>query len=814
VPARVELTDRVFLPLFAQSAADVISTTLEWEWPYSWWDALPIVMLLLAMGASVRFAIRDTRRQPGIWTPILAAFRVLVLAVGVVIALNPHFRTQTDAYRPSRVILLVDTSQSMQQPETDPRQAQGNVRTRAEAVQNLLSDSDLLRQLRQDHLVEVYTFDADLSQPAARLETFSQESRAVPSTDAMHDEAASAPQIDWKGLLEPKGLSTRLGDSLDTLLVEARSSTLSGVVILTDGASNAGREVTFPRERAQEQGVRLVTVGVGSTDPPVNLELAKVIAPTDVQKGDSFELTAILLGQGVAGRNVRVDLLQKGPSDPEPVVVSTAERTIAEDRTATEVVFELRPVEAGAFEYTVRATLEGAVETREDDNQLDRSVSIYDRPLRVLVMAGGPLRDYQFARNALHRSPSVQVDIWLQSGQPGISQESRRLLFKFPETVEDLYEYDVLAAFDSDWSRLDAEQRSQLSNWVANEGGGLILIAGDVFTPLLAADPELDEIRRLYPVLLDEVGLQLGSRDTATTPFPLGFTQEGQVADFLKLEEDDGKSAYDAFPGVYRSYPTRGAKAGATVYAEFTDPLSRGAAGQPILLAGQRYGQGQVLYLGSPEMWRLRSINPGYLDRFWIKAVRKAAEGRSKRGLQRSMFILEGREFTLGQTIPIRLRALNPQYQPLVAETLTLDAYGPGGVPILPGPELRRDSIRPAEYVGDFRPMIPGRYRLEFAVPDSSERINVELDVQIPRQEASSLIQNAALLEQLVEGTGGAYLTLAEAAEKIPALLPNKGERVVIDQQIRELWDRRWIMFLLIGLLSFEWLMRKLLKLA
>ncbi|MCA9000260.1 MAG: VWA domain-containing protein, partial [Planctomycetaceae bacterium] len=620
--------------------------------------------------------------------------------------------------------------------------------------------------------------------------------------------------LDWSEILQPRGLTTRLGDSLDKLLVEAKSPTLSGIVIVSDGATNAGREVTFPRQRATDQGVRLVTVGVGSTEPPVNLELSRVIAPTDVQKGDAFEFSAILTGQGIAGRNVRVDLLQQGPSDLEPQVVYSEEQTLPDDGTPTDVKFDLKPAEAGTYEYTVRASLEGAVETREDDNQLSRSVSIYDRPLRVLVTAGAPMRDYQFARNALHRHPSMDIDIWLQSGEPGISQESRRLLFKFPETIEDLYEYDVLVMFDADWSTLDAEQRTRLSNWISNEGGGLITVAGDVFTPQLATDPELDDIRRLYPVLLDEVSLRLGSQDAATTPYPIGFTQEGQVAEFLKLEEGEDKSAFEEFEGVYRTYPTRGSKAGATIYAEFTDPLSRGVGGQPILLAGQRYGQGQVLYLGSPEMWRLRSVNASYLDRFWIKAVRKAAEGRSKRGLQRSMFILDGREFVLGQTIPLRLRALNPQYQPLVTDTLSLDAYGPGGTPILPGPELRRDPIRPAEYVGDFRPLTPGRYRLEFAVPDSAERISTELEVQLPRQEAASLIQEVDVLKQTVEGTGGTYLSLAEAAGAIPQLLPNKGEQIVIDQQIRELWDRQWLMFLLAGLLSLEWLVRKLLKLA
>ena len=36
----------------------------------------------------------------------------------------------------------------------------------------------------------------------------------------------------------------------------------------------------------------------------------------------------------------------------------------------------------------------------------------------------------------------------------------------------------------------------------------------------------------------------------------------------------------------------------------------------------------------------------------------------------------------------------------------------------------------------------------------------------------------------------------------------------LVDERLRTLWDRDWVMYLLVGLLSVEWLTRKLLKLA
>lgn len=790
------------------------SSSLELDWPYLWTDWLPIVLLLLAMVTTIYFAIRDTRQFHRGWAFCLTSLRLSFLTLGLIVALNPHERTQTDTYRASRVIMLVDTSSSMQQPVSDPRaSAAGNVPSRAEAIVELLKDSELLERLRADHSVDIYTFSSDVSQLAARLSTRSEK---VTTENNRKDgqEATSESLPDWEALLQPAGHLTRLGDSLDKLLVEAKSPTLSGIVVISDGAVNAGRDLSVARERAAANGIRLVAIGVGSTIPPQNLEVARIIAPTDVQKGDSFELSAILRGQGIAGKSVQVDLLQQGPNDPDPVVVLSETKTMSEETTPTEVTFDLKPADGGEYQYTVKATLRGGSETRDEDNQLSRAVNIFDRPLRVLIIAGGPMRDYRFAKTALYRHPSTQTDIWLQTGSVGISQESNRLIFRFPENRESLYEYDVVLAFDADWSRLSEAEQELLSEWISNEGGGLFVVAGDVYTPQLAASEDFEEIKRLYPVLLEEVSLRLGSRDTASTAFPVGFTQEGEVAEFLKLEETGDTAAWDEFPGVYRTYPTRGTKAGTTVFAEFTDPLSRGAGGQPVLLAAQRYGQGQVLYLGSPEMWRLRSVNESYYDRFWIKSVRKAAEGRSKRGLQRSLFILDGSEFELGQTVPLRVRALTPQFEPLVSETISLELYGPNGSPILPGPELVRDPLRPSEYVGDYRPATPGQYRFEFQVPESNEQIKQAIDVQFPRQEAASLVQEVEQLQRLVDGTGGEYVGLAEAAATVPRLLPDKGESVTIDQKIQELWDRQLLMILMALLVSTEWLVRKFLKLA
>jgi hypothetical protein len=157
---------------------------------------------------------------------------------------------------------------------------------------------------------------------------------------------------------------------------------------------------------------------------------------------------------------------------------------------------------------------------------------------------------------------------------------------------------------------------------------------------------------------------------------------------------------------------------------------------------------------------------------------------------------------------------LDSKFAPLDAETVPYDLYDPNGRPATPIRQLRREPSQPGEYVGDFRASVPGTYKLELQLPDSREKLNADVTVAIPKLEDENIRQNVLLLTELARDTGGKYLPLETAAEELPGLLPNRGEQFYIPERLRTLWDREWVMYLLVGLLSVEWLTRKLLKLA
>ncbi len=841
----------------------------EFDWPENPWVTFAAGCgILLGLIWVIYLYVRDTAQLNPFWRFWLLGLRLLVIAAIIVVALNPHTRTEQNAYRPSRVILLVDTSTSMSYPEKEVITASPaeSKRTRADAVLELLSETELIDQLCDDHEVSVFTFDQTLSaqphhvfsmkgarsfgvetpgeNPNAEVENASDDENvsgggAEPPENVKKEE----DEIKWKDIITPSGHETRLGEALSDLIRKQVGPTLSGIVVFSDGSNNAGIEPDSINDLAIKSNVRLITVGVGGKDKPVNLQVVALQGPTDVHVGkDVYSLTALIQSQQMVEKGIRdVEVIlnrRLDGSGGKPTEFDSQTTVLNQDGVTSEVKFEVLPDEAGVYEYTVEVKPLGKVtELTVDDNIKLKTVKVIERNTSVLLIAGGPTRDYRFVRNMLKRHKSIDIDVWLQSVDvndlQAVSQEADApLLAEFPEgfprrpSADDFQEddtrpkdYDVVICFDADWSRVDPAGMKLLKDWVDRDAGGVVLVAGEVFTPQLAdPDEEWRDLMTLYPVFLQSNLLAVRiDDDDGTQAWPVEMTREGQDAGFLKLgitPDDDANDAWKEFDGFFRAYPTGGEKAGTTVYARYGNPKAEAGFGLPVLFASQFYGSGRCFYIGTTEVWRLRQVSEDVFDRFWINVVREMGQGRLNRGDKHGILLLERNEYILGETVRVRARLMDAKLQPLLVESVPMEVIDPDGRPLTPPPVMMPDPTRAGEYVADFRAGHSGTYRIEMSVPGTREMLEGKLQVTLPQLESISPEQQTRVLSGITRDTGGKYLEISQAKTELVGLLPNRGETIVINEIITFLWDRQWLMYLLIGLMSLEWLSRKLLKLA
>ena len=369
--------------------------------------------------------------------------------------------------------------------------------------------------------------------------------------------------------------------------------------------------------------------------------------------------------------------------------------------------------------------------------------------------------------------------------------------------------------------RLSAEQVELLENWVADQGGGLILVAGPIYTAAAingwAQNRNMAPIRNLYPVEFPRRMTSAESGGYATSePWPLDFTREGLEADFLMLGDSaaPGHRAWTDFAGVYSYCPVRKAKPGAAVYARFSDPRAAEGGEQPVYMAGQFYGSGRVFYLGSGEMWRLRAADEAYFEQFYTKLIRHVTQGRLLRGSSRGvLFDRTGSVFagqfgrgprTVDEFPPrtacrcrgSRCRSLR---QTAKMQSLT----------------LRPDPTRQGTYQGQFPVTEEGGYRLELAVPESdNERLTRRISVRLPELERENPQRNDALAQPDRQADWGKYYVGVDAifrdksplAEQCcrtaPARHPNRSARSTMGRNLAAMDDDCTVRRVVLGMVD------------
>jgi hypothetical protein len=543
-------------------------------------------------------------------------------------------------------------------------------------------------------------------------------------------------------------------------------------------------------------------------------------------------VTGYVQAQGLAGRTVTVEIAvvspKEGPNGHEESVWDSTDRvTLGSDSETVPVRFEVPGIEA-AGRRVIRLRVKPIAEDKDPtDNQREVDVDIVDRKNRVLLFAGGPTREYQFMRSLLRRSElaksgEITVDVLLQSAKPGVSQDAHEILDEFPHSMQALSQYDTIIAFDPDWKELDPAQLDMVEKWVGEESGGMIVIAGPVFTDAWVQVPSMAPIRKLYPVEFNRrLALLEDARYGSTQPWPLAFTREGLEAEFLWLDDNAvaSREAWDAFKGVYGYYGVRGPKLGATTYATYSDPEASIGDQKPVYFAGQFYGSGRVFYMGSGEMWRLRDRLFGI---FYTKLIRHVSQGRLLRGSALGNLLVERDRYVVGNTVVVRAQLSNIQHQPLDAPKVMLQVTQAGGVPLEVA--LAADPARKGMFTGQFTAAQEGECKLELLHPDSPDEVlSKRLQVFMPKLEQEHPERNDKLLKELADGTGGQlYIGMSAAfgpqSEKpLVGQLIDKTQETYVSGKKDRVWEEHWmhtLLGLIAGCLCAEWLVRRLCRLA
>lgn len=669
--------------------------------------------------------------------------------------------------------------------------------------------------------------------------------------------------------------STNYGDSVLAALTRESTNMLAGIVVVGDGASNQGSPSSYDelRRRAQNMKVPIFTVGVGEVRELINIRITELQAPEQVPPDEAFLIRVEVDGEGLADKDFAVTLDIYKPGEPKTpahqmtlpgkfkrVGGGTPHGTIEFkiDPRAEEFAPLTAPVQGkpelieGEWKFIARINkAKGEAEPTKQHVSDASTVQVIKKPLRVLLFAGGPTREYQFTRRLFVNEVDkkrAELSIFLQvADQKGprvqdVPQE--RLLKSFPtflrveedpaEKPDDkwynLAQYDLIIAFDPDWTQVPREHLDLLQKWVEVQAGGLIVVGGPIHSFQLARGGNLDKLKPvvdLMPVRLEDSRLQGLNVDRPTNkPWRLNFSGVTGETEFLKLDDDRKKAdkpeplaGWEEFftgretgsppppagetpqRGFYSYYPVKSVKPTAQVIATFTDPTARmnkddGTNEEQPYLAWIQVGKGKCVYLSSGEMWRLRLFKEIYHERLWTKLGRFAASGTQTKQTRRGSINI-GRQYTVGQYIRFNVPMFSSDLTPMArtAEP-SLKIQPPGEAkPVTVKLKPRPDGEWDGTFQGQYQVTLPGEYQFEVPVPGSSEVLkskalvkeaNLELDHSRPdfallRNQLASAVSETRVNETLKKELTGKLQGVSRPASDGKA--DTKAGPAVVDEE-------------------------------
>jgi von Willebrand factor type A domain len=812
----------------AQTAQTVTRTVFSWgriQTNSDW--IVPIGLFLLALIA-VRIFYRSSSYSTSARLGLVLTILRWTVCLGLLLYyLQPQWCQEVELQVNSRVAIMVDTSLSMDLIDD----LKGENRPRTAKVTDLLTKTKMIARLSKNHDLELFGFD-NRPHSIELLPKTTSSDQGKTTTDRLK------PVIDK---LAPSGSETNLTGSLAELIDDSQELPFSGIILLSDGCQNGPAPTELAISAAREAKIPIFTFGVGSTKKRPGVRIVNLIAPSRAYPGDRYKVTGLIQADSLEGKTLKIKLFRNTetePSKPKEELLETRQLTLGADGETNTVRFEIDPKKPG------KETLRLAVDRLPEDQSLlphhaETTVEIVDRKNKILLFAGGPMREYRFLRNLLFRDPTTEVDVVLQTGNSQISQEANRVLDSFPDSQQKLFGYDCIVAFDPDWNQLSENKIELIEKWVARSAGGLILIA----SPVHMGDPingwlrqeRFNQLKALFPVHLPrQFVATYRSAQSNAERWPLKFSREGREADFLQLDDDPARNRqiWDQFPGVYECFPVNQAKPSAIVYARFTDPAATEAnpnskePTRPIYMAGHFYGSGRVLYIGSAEMWRLRREDPSYFSRFYIQAIRHTSAGRLLQGNNRGSFLLDRNRYFPNETVSVKLRLTDQEFEPYLTPKVEAKLIGPDqSTKTLP---FKPDTTHPGHYLGHFQTDRVGTYKIELPLPDEPDKkISYSIEVRLPDIELRETRRNTKLLKQLANQTGGQYYPdidqflrsenqskeLEDFLEQLPDQSQTKIVSTGLDRRTDRLWLGCWIS-IVAGLLLLEWTIRRLNKLA
>ena len=594
---------------------------------------------------------------------------------------------------------------------------------------------------------------------------------------------------------------TELGLALSAVRDRYRGRPVAGVVLLTDGGDNG----TIDAAASASTGVPVYAIGIGPRATSRDREVVSVTAAESVLSDAVVDLAVSAVAHGYGASPIELRLLENGrPIDHRRITPAGEGAPISE-------TFHVSPNRDVPTVYTVEIPSAGD-ELVAENNARSALVPAAGRPRRVLLVQGAPGFEHAFLRRALAADRGLEIDSVARKGRDDSGTETfyvqaaqsraNALLGGFPNTAEALFQYDVVVLANVEADQLLNAQLGLMRDFVAERGGGVLVLGARGFQRQGLRDTALEEVLPLE--LTDRAGGDVVQATASPGRNRAVLTPAGEEHPVMQLAAD--RQANDRkwaeIPALASVSPLGGARPGASVLA-----VTGGPGGAPrALVAVQRFGEGRAMVFTGEASWRWRMLAPSTdqsYERFWRQAIRWLAQNAPD-----PVSLTVPSAPAPGDGIQVAVGARDGKYAPRGDAVVDVRVTAPDG---------RVESVRAdpvAAQAGRFHAAIrasePGVYRVAVDARSGSTALGTSGATMLVGGVDAEMVDprlNEDTLQRVARASGGAVIAAGDMQGLLARL--DAGAPAAVLAQRRDLWHTGWSFALLALFLAAEWLLRR-----
>jgi hypothetical protein len=577
----------------------------------------------------------------------------------------------------------------------------------------------------------------------------------------------SGYEVKWKDLagndvtaIRANGPTSDLNRGIQNIVNEFEGRNLAGVVLVSDGIYNSGASPLYTPVR-----MPIYSVGLGDTIARVDLILKNVAFNKVAYQGNKFPLKAQVLMQGIDNQDVSVTVLKDGK-------VLSNEKKNTGTKSLIDFDFQLDAIEKGIQRYDILVKPHDQ-ESNKRNNAMSIFIEVVDGKKKIVLIAPAPHPDIKALRAVVEKNSNYEFIVHI----PGVANADAAYL---------------------------------------KPGASELVIFHQVVDMAGRTLPIFNSLSKGSSSLLLMIGSQTNLRQLPANQIPLQFEYRGQwdeVTPIVNSEFRDFGFSENS-NGVFSRYPPVQVPFGKFAYPPKANVLlyqqiGSVATDRPLLLSWEE-GEKKIAALIGEGLWRWRlnefadNGNTEMFDELFSKLIQYLSTLEDKRKFR--SFPLQN-EFSDSEPVVIESQVYNDLFELMYGNTIQL--------------QLRDEQGKVTNYSyttspGGSRYRIGGlkegvyRFKASTTLSNKTEEVNGQFLVKAQNIEAQNLTADFGLLRKLSSETGGKFYNSDQLSILASDLERTKAASLIHSEEtFNQLINLKWVFFLLLGLISAEWFLRK-----